>query len=135
MSDNIYYNVAPKLSMFSRGSSDNLLVQGDDLYHQNLKSIVLTNTKERLFNYEFGGDLYRHLFNLFPEITTSHIQQRLTALIQEYEPRISLRGVQVTSDINNKLMVVKIYYTRMTEEKDRIYAQDITFNFTQPYQT
>lgn len=134
MADNIYYNIAPSLTIFSRSSTSNQLVQGDDLYHQNLKSIVLTNRKERLFNYDFGGDLYRHLFNLFPEITINSIQQRLTSLINEYEPRIELRGVQINSDDVNQILNVKIYYTRLTEEQDRIYSKDITFDYTGAYQ-
>lgn len=93
----------------------------------------MTNTKERLFNYKFGGDLIRYLFNLFPEINISGLQQRLTELITKYEPRIQLRGVQVSSDKVNHLVKVKIYYSRITEEKDKIYAKDITYDVSEQY--
>ena len=77
-----------------------------------LKNLVLTNFYERPFNPKFGSNIRAMLFEPLDPITGSILQKEIKILIQNYEPRVSLRDVQVVADFDrNSYQVTITFFT------------------------
>lgn len=74
---------------------------GDAAIIQSLKSLLLTGKYERLFQPDLYSDLRQQLFEPLDNITASAISNAIKAVINRYEPRVSLTEVNVTPDFDN----------------------------------
>lgn len=74
---------------------------GDAAIIQSLKSLLLTGKYERLFQPDIYSDLRQQLFEPLDNITASAISNAIKAVINRYEPRVSLTEVNVTPDFDN----------------------------------
>lgn len=86
-----------------------------------LKNLVLTNFYERPFNPKFGSNVRAMLFEPLDPLTGSILQKEIKILIENYEPRVSLRDVQVVADFDRNSYQVTITF--------------FTVNSTQPLRT
>ncbi len=128
-----YKDIGISLELFSRKKTRKLLLNDMDLYLQDIQNLIKTNTRERLFNYNIGADLYRYLFNMMPTINSNTLRQRISELISQYEPRIILRDVVITKDDDNNTINIKVLFTKIVEENEKIYSKEITFDFAELY--
>ena len=77
-----------------------------------LKNLVLTNFYERPFNPKFGSNVRAMLFEPLDPLTGSILQKEIKILIENYEPRVSLRDVQVVADFDrNSYQVTITFFT------------------------
>jgi phage baseplate assembly protein W len=74
---------------------------GDAAIIQSLKSLLLTGKYERLFQPDLYSDLRQQLFEPLDNITASAISNAIKAVINRYEPRVSLTEVNVSPDFDN----------------------------------
>jgi phage baseplate assembly protein W len=74
---------------------------GDAAIIQSLKSLLLTGKYERLFQPDIYSDLRQQLFEPLDNITASAISNAIKAVINRYEPRVSLTEVNVSPDFDN----------------------------------
>ena len=86
-----------------------------------LKNLVLTNFYERPFNPKFGSNIRAMLFEPLDPLTGSILQKEIKILIENYEPRVSLRDIQVVADFDRNSYQVTITF--------------FTVNSTQPLRT
>ncbi len=86
-----------------------------------LKNLVLTNFYERPFNPKFGSNVRAMLFEPLDPLTGSILQKEIKILIENYEPRVSLRDIQVVADFDRNSYQVTITF--------------FTVNSTQPLRT
>jgi phage baseplate assembly protein W len=86
-----------------------------------LKNLVYTNFYERPFNPKFGSNVRGMLFEPLDPLTGSILQKEIKILIDNYEPRVSLRDIQVVADYERNSYQVTITF--------------FTVNSTQPLRT
>lgn len=65
---------------------------------QSLKNLLLTNSGERRFDYNFGANMYNYLFESLTVDLKLEIQARIASVIKIYEPRVILNDILVTDD-------------------------------------
>ena len=66
-----------------------------------LKKLLLTNRGERAYNPLYGSNIRNLLFDLDDGITEFLIENEIRDTIQNWEPRVSVNGVQVTMTDNS----------------------------------
>lgn len=86
-----------------------------------LRNLVFTNFYERPFNPKFGSNIRAMLFEPLDPLTGTILQKEIKILIENYEPRVSLRDVQVVADFDRNSYQVTITF--------------FTVNSTQPLRT
>lgn len=74
---------------------------GNDAIIQSMLSLLQTNKYERLMQPDIYSGLKGHLFEPLDAITASAISNEISAVINKYEPRVSLTNVNVTPDYDN----------------------------------
>ena len=62
---------------------------------QAVKNLLLTNRTEKPFQPYYGGDLNRFLFSLSEDFDEDDVRDNIAAAIQNYEPRVRVRDIQV----------------------------------------
>jgi phage baseplate assembly protein W len=77
---------------------------------RSMRNILQTNTKERLFNPEFGGGLRRFLFEDISVMTSDLIKDAVFDSITKYEQRARIIDVLVVSNEFAHSYEVSVYY-------------------------
>lgn len=77
---------------------------------RSLRNILSTNTRERFFNPEFGGNLRRFLFEDVSVMTTDLIKTAIIDAINKHEPRARVVDVIVVSNEFAHSYDVSVYY-------------------------
>lgn len=73
------------------------LVKNEKAVSQSIKNLILTNFGERLFNPNFGSNIYKTLFE--PNLTEdlNLLEDRIRFSIENYEPRAIIEEILVRS--------------------------------------
>ena len=66
-----------------------------------VKNLLLTGFYERPFNPTLGSNISKLLFEPVDFVTASILSKEITTTISNYEPRVSIKEVIVTPDIDN----------------------------------
>ncbi len=77
---------------------------------RSLRNIVLTVPGEKFFNGNFGSSIADSLFENLDSITANIIRDEIKRSINNYEPRVSLKSVQVRTDFDSNGFDVTIRY-------------------------
>lgn len=78
--------------------------------NRSLRNLVLTLNGERPFNSLLGTNVNRSLFELLDVRVTTDIENEIRNVINNFEPRVSLRAVNVTPDFDQNGYHVLIDY-------------------------
>jgi len=78
---------------------------------QALKTLLLTNQGERLYNIDTGSKIRSSLFDPLDEITASTINTSITQAINNYEPRVNIVQLQVTPSEELNAFKVNLFFT------------------------
>jgi len=78
---------------------------------RSVRNIVMTSPGEKFFQPDFGSRVSKLLFENIDDITASQIQEEIEFSITNYEPRVSLRNVQVNADNDNGAFDATITYS------------------------
>jgi phage baseplate assembly protein W len=77
-----------------------------------LKNLINTNFYERPFNPKLGSNIRGLLFEPLDPLTGTVLQKELKILIDNYEPRVSVRDIQVVADYDrNAYQVTLTFFT------------------------
>jgi len=91
--------------------NDDLAVKVDeDAVKESIKNLILTDKGERLMQPLLGGSIRALLFDNNTPSTLKLIQEQVRETIEEYEPRATLIDVQVTSQIDDNLVRITIFF-------------------------
>lgn len=78
---------------------------------QSLKLLLFTHFNERKFQPEMGSPIYQLLFEPMDDITGEVLRQTIQRLIQNFEPRIRLGGVDVVPREEQNEYEITVYFT------------------------
>ena len=80
--------------------------------NQSLKNNLLTNFFDRPFKPNFGGNLYKVLFEPADPISLINMSKEIEDILKSSEPRIIVLDVNVESDFNDENnIIITIVYT------------------------
>jgi phage baseplate assembly protein W len=66
-----------------------------------IKNLILTNHYERPFQPDIGSNVRRLLFENLDNITATTIKDEIERTIVNYEPRATVKTINVTADYDN----------------------------------
>jgi phage baseplate assembly protein W len=98
-------------------SGDLALKVNEESIKESLKNLILTDRGERLFQPNLGSDVRASLFENATPVTLKILEERVRDVINNFEPRVSLIDVDVTSLYDDNRVQVTIYfYVKNREE-------------------
>ena len=77
---------------------------------RSVRNLVLLNSYEKPFHPEIAGDVRALLFENMTPLTSAVIARKVQDVIENFEPRARLTGVNVTPDFDRNLYEVSIYF-------------------------
>jgi uncharacterized protein len=91
-------------------SGDLALRTNEEAIKESLKNLILTNRGERLFQPNIGSDVMASLFENATPVTLKILEERVRDVINNFEPRVSIIDVDVTSLYDDNRVQVTIYF-------------------------
>lgn len=71
-----------------------------------VKNLVMTNHYERPFKPDIGSNVRALMFENMDNITATVIERNIRQIIENYEPRISIKALTVSPDFDNNAFSV-----------------------------
>ena len=81
---------------------------------QSVKNLILTSPGERPFNPNLGSGVRALLFEPVDQFTALDLQEAITLVIENYEPRVNLIEVSVIDDADNNRYRIQIQFQIVT---------------------
>ncbi len=91
-------------------SFDLIAIRNETAISRSIRNLVFTNPGERFFNQNIGSKISRSLFENMDAISASSIQEEITNTIENYEPRVKLKTVEVVPTFDENQFDVTIVY-------------------------
>ncbi len=97
---------------FGRKTSDNDVRKVTDAQavKRSIRNLVQLNTYEKPFHPEIAGDVRGLLFENMTPLTSAVIARKIQDVIENFEPRARLTGVQAVPDFDRNAYEVSIYF-------------------------
>lgn len=89
---------------------DLIAIKNETAINRSILNLVFTLPGEKFFDDEFGSMVSKILFENINDITASLIEDQITNLIENYEPRVDLISVKSTPNYDEGAFDVKISY-------------------------
>lgn len=83
---------------------------GDDAIKRSIRNLILSNFYERPFRPYLGSNAIKLLFDNVSGITQNLLKDAITEVINNYEPRVSLKEVKIEFDFENNGYNVGLSY-------------------------
>ena len=77
---------------------------------RSVRNLVLLNSYEKPFHPEIAGDVRGLLFELMTPLTSAVIARKIQDVIENFEPRARLTGVNVVPDFDRNAYDVTVYF-------------------------
>ena len=77
---------------------------------RSVRNLILLNSYEKPFHPEIAGDVRGLLFELMTPLTSAVIARKIQDVIENFEPRARLTGVQAIPDFDRNLYEVTVYF-------------------------
>ena len=77
---------------------------------RSIRNLVLLNSFEKPFHPEIAGDVRGLLFENMTPLTSAVIARKIQDVIENFEPRARLTGVQAIPDFDRNLYEVTVYF-------------------------
>ena len=122
-------NIAIGVSLPFNGPSGpfNKTYSTADQVKSNLINLLLTNKGERVFNPEFGTNLYRVLFEGIVEDLVPAVQNLITTNVSIFVPEVQITNIIVNTDNrdNNSISITVNYRLKISGTPDEITVEFI----------
>jgi phage baseplate assembly protein W len=83
---------------------------GPDAVARSIRNLVMTNYYDRPFRSQIGSNAVKMLFENIGPLTAINLEQAISDVINNFEPRAKLIGVKVKSDPDNNGYSAKIAF-------------------------
>ena len=77
---------------------------------RSVRNLVLLNSYEKPFHTEIAGDVRALLFENMTPLTSAVIARKVQDVIENFEPRATLTGVQAIPDFDRNAYEVTVYF-------------------------
>jgi len=86
-------------------------VINENAVKESIKNLIQTDRGERLFQPNLGCDIRGSLFESMTPETIIILEENIKRTIRTYEPRCNLRDVEVTGNLDNNNLSVRIVFS------------------------
>tara|TARA_Y100000114_G_scaffold140323_1_gene145095 strand:+ start:256 stop:636 length:381 start_codon:yes stop_codon:yes gene_type:complete len=97
-------------------TNDVSLKFNDEAVKRSIRNIVLTNSGEKPYIPEFGGNIKASLFENFTPVTVVTLKGQIETAIRNFEPRANLLKVEVTERIDSNELIVSIVFSILNSQ-------------------
>lgn len=97
-------------------TNDVSLKFNDEAVKRSIRNIVLTNSGEKPYVPEFGGNIKASLFENFTPVTVVTLKGQIETAIRNFEPRANLLKVEVTERIDSNELIVSIVFSILNSQ-------------------
>lgn len=73
---------------------------GEDAIKRSVRNLILTNHYDRPFRSWLGSDVQKLLFDNVNPMTANILKDKIFEVIRNFEPRVSVRDIQISNDSN-----------------------------------
>jgi len=87
------------------------VLKNEDAIKRAIRNLILTNQGEQVFNELYGGNITALLFENFTPITELDIKSNITDTIKTYEPRATVRGVEVIPNADANAIKINVVFS------------------------
>jgi len=91
-------------------------VSGIDAVQQRILTLLTTPTGTRFFNYEYGCDLDKLLFDPADEVTAFLIKTKVIDAINKFEPSVTLDDVTMFIVMNTIVAIITYEYNGIVDQ-------------------
>lgn len=105
----IFSDIPTNLTVHPK-KKDLLMITNEEAVKRSILNLVSTNTYERVFQPDIGGNVRMMLFENFSRLTTSQIENKIEATILNHEPRAKLIQVKASPNADDNRLVVTITF-------------------------
>ena len=91
-------------------TNDLIAIKNANAISRSVRNIVMTIPGEKPFNENFGSKVSGLLFENVDDITAAVIADEIEESIKNYEPRVSLKNVEVFPDFDNNSFDAVVTY-------------------------
>ena len=96
---------------FSRKSNKDVNKVTDiEAVKRSVRNLILLNSYEKPFHPEIAGDVRALLFELMTPLTSAVIARKIQDVIENFEPRARLTGVDAIPDFDRNAYEVTVYF-------------------------
>jgi len=90
-------------------SNDLVALKDANAIARSVRNLVLTSQGERFFNPTLGSRVSKLLFENMDDLTLPVLKEEIKVVIENYEPRVEIVSINVTSSEENSVNVDLIY--------------------------
>lgn len=91
-------------------TNDIAVIKNEDAIKKAVVNLVRTKLGERVFNSLLGSDVENYLFELADSGVVDPLKDEITTLLNNFEPRIVTRNVDVDIPLDSNELIVTIYF-------------------------
>ena len=91
-------------------TNDVSLKFNEEAVMRSIRNIVLTNSGEKPYVPEFGGNVKASLFENFTPVNVVTLKGQLESAIKNFEPRAKLLKIEVTPRLDENVMIVSVVF-------------------------
>jgi|SaaInlV_120m_DNA_3_1039746.scaffolds.fasta_scaffold59829_2 phage baseplate assembly protein W len=95
---------------FNPLTNDLIAITNETAIARSVRNIVQTYIGEKLFISQYGSKLPRFIFDNMDDIDAEVMSIEIQRTLEQYEPRVTLRGVNVYPNFDNNQLDVNINY-------------------------
>ena len=78
-------------------TGDLVVLDDEDSVKQSVRTLILTNVYERVMHPEKGSQISGALFELDTPATRILVQDTITSVLKQYEPRVSVKSILINA--------------------------------------
>jgi len=109
-SNNTFIDISTNLEIHPT-KKDLLVIKDDESVKRSIRNLISTNTYERVFAPQKGGNIIANLFENIDRLTLSQIEMRVRSVIENFEPRARLLAVNATARGADNSIAVNIVFS------------------------
>lgn len=106
----IFSDIPTNLTVHPK-KKDLLMITNEEAVKTSIRNLIQTNSYERVFQPDIGGNVISLLFENFSRLTTSQIENKIEAVILNHEPRAKIIQVKATPSIDDNRLVVTVTFS------------------------
>jgi phage baseplate assembly protein W len=98
-------------------TGDIVIKKGEDAIKRSVRNLILTNFYDRPFRSFIGSNALKLLFENANAITATLLKDAIREVIENYEPRVKLKDIDLNFDYDNNCYNVTMRYIILNREQ------------------
>lgn len=104
------------------GNNDIFFKTNEEAVKQSVKNLLMTSPYDRPFNPLLSSQVNELLFEPWSPLTRSSMKKVIKDLLDNYEPRIKLTGLDISNEIDTNAISITLYFTIVNTNKEVTYS-------------